>query len=474
VLKEKEILMSAARLEVLEDRRLLSFPLGLGASGADVGNSVIADRDGNVIVAGRYTGSVDFDPGSGVDRLTGGGGFVAKYTPAGALLWARRFDASVVKLAIDRGDNVYAAGSFDRTVDFDPRRGQSNVSSSGGTDGFVVKLSPAGNLKYVRTFGGGGDDAVGGLAVATSGEVYLAGTFGARADFNPESGRASIGNSGGLDGFVVALDNRGHYRWAGSFAGPDDESVADLDLDPGRNILVTGRYLGLVDFDPLNPVQSAGNAGTEQAYAFKWNNDGEFVWLAGFGGTGTTYGTSITSDRDSNVIVAGQFDGTSDFDPRAGTFNLTAPANGQTFVTRLNAAGNLAWAKAIGGSSAVERGPGEVSTDKDGNVYTTGRFSGTQDFDPNAGTQNLDAGVEEDVFVSKLDADGDFVFARNLGGNGDAFAVGSVLDRTGNILTTGGFKRTIDFDPGVATFTLSSQGDDDLFVSKLTSAGVAV
>jgi uncharacterized protein (AIM24 family) len=433
---------------------------------------VEVDADGDVIVTGTFRGTVDFDPSSGVANLTGGGGFVAKYTSAGTLVWARRFDASIVKLATDRGNNVYAAGSFDGTVDFDPRKGQNNVSSGGSTDGFVVKLSKNGNLSYVRTFGGKGADAVSGLATSTVGEVYLAGTFGARADFNPESGVASIGNSGGLDGFVCALDNGGHFRWAGSFAGPDDEQVSDLDLDPGGNVLVCGRYLGLVDFDPLNPVESAGDAGTQQAYAFKWDNDGAFVWLAGFGGSGTTFATSIASDRDSNVYLDGNFDGTTDFDPRAGTFNLTAPANGRTFVVKQNSLGSLVWAKAIGNTAQTTDAPGEVAVDKPGNVYVTGRFSGTADFDPGAGTQNLNAGTGDDAFVTKLDSNGDFVFAKNSGGNGTAFAIGSTLDRNANIVSTGGFRGAGNFNPSGTPINLTSAGEEDIFVSKLTSAGV--
>jgi hypothetical protein len=462
-------------IEALEERRLLAFPLGFGSTGADVGNAVATDRAGNTIVVGQAAGAIDFDPGAGDATLPGGGAFVAKYDSTGALVWARQFTgATAVKVATDRDNAVYLAGSFSGTVDFNPRRSRLDVTSGGGTDAFLVKLTTSGNLDYARTFGGKADDAATGLAVTTDSRVWLGGTFAGRADFNPESGVASIGNSGGDDGFIVALDDGGHYRWAGSFAGPNDEVVADLALDDDDNVLATGQYRGAVDFDPTNGDATTGLATTPQAYALKWDADGGFVWMAGFGGVGTTYGTSIAADRSGNVYTTGNFDDVADFDPGAATSTLTAPPSGQVFVSKLDPSKAFVFARALGGASATDTGPGEIAVDKDGNIYTTGRFTGTKDFDPGAGTQNLTSAGSFDVFVSKLNSAGNFVFARGLGGPGVESAVGSILDRNGDILTTGSFDATADFDPSGGTSNLTTIGSDDVFVSRLTSGGVIV
>jgi Ca2+-binding RTX toxin-like protein len=108
--------------------------------------------------------------------------------------------------------------------------------------------------------------------------------------------------------------------------------------------------------------------------------------------------------------------------------------------------------------------------DGSGNVYTTGHFSGTADFDPGAGTFDLTSAGGDDVFVSKLDADGNFVWADQLGGTSDDVGRGVAVDGSGNVYTTGYFSATADFDPGAGTFDLTSAGGYDVFVSKLEAA----
>jgi hypothetical protein len=463
------------RIEPLEERRLLSFPIGVGGTGSDVGNSVAADQEGNVYVAGLYEGTVDFDPGAGTANLSGGGGFVAKYLADGTFVWARRFDgATPAKVATDKHNNVYVAGSFSGTVDFDPRSSQHDVTSGGGSDAFVVRLTKNGNFGYAATFGGQADDTAGGLAVSTLGQVFVGGTFAGRADFDPStSGVTSIGNSGGDDGFIASLDETGAFRWAGSFEGPNDEEVSDLALDDSGNVLATGSYLGTTDFDPTNGTALTATAGNPEGFTLKWDNNGAFVWVAGFGGTGTTYATSVTVDRSGNVYTIGNFSRTVDLDPSGATFPVAGPKSGRVFVSKLDSSGAMVWGKAIGGSTVNDFGPGEVSVDRHDDVFVTGRFAGTQDFDPDGGTQNLTSNGDDDVFVSKLDSNGAFVFAKSLGGPTRDLARGSTLDRDGNILTTGAFTGTADFDPSGGTSNLVSNGsDDDIFVSKLDASGV--
>jgi hypothetical protein len=86
------------------------------------------------------------------------------------------------------------------------------------------------------------------------------------------------------------------------------------------------------------------------------------------------------------------------------------------------------------------------------------RFQGTADFDPGAGTFHLTSSGSDDIFVSKLDSAGNFVWAKAMGGpSGDA-GQGIAVDGAGNVYTTGSFQGTADFDPGAGTFNLTSSG----------------
>jgi hypothetical protein len=127
------------------------------------------------------------------------------------------------------------------------------------------------------------------------------------------------------------------------------------------------------------------------------------------------------------------------------------------------------WARQLSeGSSAYPKG---VAVDASAHVYTVGSFSGTGDFDPGPGTFNLAAVGYSDVFISKLDSAGHFVWAKQMGGGAHDAARAMVLDPGGNVYTVGTFRETADFDPGPGTFNLTSLGLSDAFISKLDSAG---
>jgi len=467
--------VSIQSFEPLESRRLLTtnFPITIGSAAADQANSVASDTSNNVYVCGTLGATADFDPGSGTANISAGG-YVARYAPDGTLLWARQLiGADPRKISADRDGNVYVAGGFSGTVDFDPRKGVQNVTSLGGSDAFILKLTSRGNIQFVKTFGGTADDVATGLRADASGNIRVGGTFVGRANFNP-NGSFLIKSSGGLDGFLVGLDANGAFQWAGSFGSSGDESLADVTIDDSANVIASGTYLGTVDFNPDHNVFDNNVALTVDAYTFKWDSSGAFVWSVGFGGLGTDGATGVATDRAGNVYTVGNFQDTADFDPSGSTFNLVGPSTGQVFVSKLNAAGTFVYAKAIGGAGSVGVGAAEVAVDKNQNVYTAGRFSGTKDFDPNGGTQNLTSNGVDDIFISKLNSSGNFVFAKAFGGAGEDIPIGNTLGYDGDIVISGDFTGTIDFATGGSAIDRLSNGDTDAFITKLDTTGAPV
>ena len=112
-----------------------------------------------------------------------------------------------------------------------------------------------------------------------------------------------------------------------------------------------------------------------------------------------------------------------------------------------------------------------ISVDGSGNVYTTGYFGVTLDFDPGSGTVNLTPNGYRDVFIQKLDSSGNFVWAKSFGGTGFDSGNSISIDGSGNVYTTGYFEGTVDFDSGSGTLNLTSNGNRDVFIQKLTSSG---
>src|SRR5690606_15385540 len=136
------------------------------------------------------------------------------------------------------------------------------------------------------------------------------------------------------------------------------------------------------------------------------------------------------------------------------------------FISKLDANGNFIWAKNMGGSFGDNRG-NSIAIDDSGNVYTTGHFQGTADFDPGTSTYNLIGAGGYDIFISKLDANGNFVWAKRMGGSSTDKAESIIIDDFNNIYTIGKFVGTADFDPGTSTYNLICTGTSDIFISKL-------
>jgi hypothetical protein len=190
------------------------------------------------------------------------------------------------------------------------------------------------------------------------------------------------------------------------------------------------------------------------------------------GSTTDDVGLSIKVDDVGNVYTTGYFKGTVDFNPGTGTFNLTASgSSSDIFVSKLNSSGVFIWAKRIGGTT--EDISISIAVDGLGNVYTTGYFKGTVDFNPGSGTFNLTAvGSSSDIFVSKLNSSGGFVWTRRMGGTTDDGGLSITIDGSGNIYTTGYFTGTADFDPSTGTFNLTAAGSfADIFIEKLNESG---
>ncbi|MBK8846295.1 MAG: T9SS type A sorting domain-containing protein [Bacteroidetes bacterium] len=164
------------------------------------------------------------------------------------------------------------------------------------------------------------------------------------------------------------------------------------------------------------------------------------------------------------------FYGTVDFDPNVGVFNLTAAYSYDCFILKIDSSGNLVWAKSIGRSPSPGNGIG-IAVDKSGNVYSTGQFGGTFDFDPGTGVFHLTSKGSDDIYVLKLDALGNFVWAKSIGSSGQDIGLSIDVDSSGNAYTSGVFQGTADFDPGVGVFNLTVSSGYDIFVSKLNSSG---
>ncbi len=181
-------------------------------------------------------------------------------------------------------------------------------------------------------------------------------------------------------------------------------------------------------------------------------------WVKSVGGNGYEYGNAIKVDENGNSYTLGIFRSTTDFDPSSNTFILSPNGDTDIFLLKLDINGNFLWCVSFGGGAPSEsyNDTGtDLVIDNSGNLYLTGYFKGTCDFNPGLGVFNLTSNGGSDIFILKLNSNGNFLWAKSIGGSFNDISTSIDLDKNNNIYLSGNFAGNTDFDPGNNTFFLN-------------------
>ncbi|MDP1725779.1 MAG: SBBP repeat-containing protein [Bacteroidota bacterium] len=451
----------------------------MGGNNTDYGTSITVDAAGNVYTVGTFLDSVDFDPGVGVYKLVstytgspftvGNDVFISKLDASGNFVWAKSMGGNVAdfgwSVAVDAAGNVYTVGNFKGLADFDPGAGTYNLASKGSWDVFISKLNASGNFVWAKTLGGTNFEAALSVTVDASGNVYTTGNFNGTADFNPADTLDYFMTAASGDIFISKLDSSGKFVWAKKLGGTGDDGGNSIHIDAWGNIYTTGYFQYTGDFDPGTGLVSLIAEGDYDIFISKLDPAGNFKWAKQIGGIAFDEGGELTSDASGNLYVCGNYNGTVDLDPGAGVFNLNNDLN-FGFTLKLDSSGNFAWAKSIGN--------GCIALDASRNVYVTSSFQGTADFDPGTGTYNLTSSGSDDIYIAKLDASGNIVWATHMGGTLSDWGRDIAVDASGNVYTLGWFNDIANLDPRAGIFNLTSKGKSDIFVHKMNQTKVGI
>ncbi len=210
----------------------------------------------------------------------------------------------------------------------------------------------------------------------------------------------------------------GNFVWAKRISGGTSEDGGNsIAVNSIGNVTTTGYFTNTADFDPGNGTYNF-TANYHDIFVSTLDASGNFLWAKQFARVSFTSsdfssGRSVALDATGNVYTTGYFTHIYDFDPGNGIYNLDSEVGGYIFVSKLDPSGNFIWAKQMGGGSIATDSGNSIAVDANGNVYTTGAFYYTADFDPGSGTFYLTAsGVYADIFVSALDASVKFSLGR--------------------------------------------------------------
>lgn len=260
------------------------------------------------------------------------------------------------------------------------------------------------------------------------------------------------------------------FNWAKSCGGNSAEQMEELILDVNKNVYTVGQFQGNVDFDPnAGSTFLKSKSSLYDVFVQKLDSNGALLWAKSFGGSSDDFGRSVTVDLQSNVYITGGFNGTVDFNPGSGVFNLTSSGGIDIFIVKLNAQGDFQWAKKIGGNQ-TDQGRSLI-VDNHGYLYVTGSFKSTVDFDPGTATHSITSAGQEDVFILKLDTQGVFSWAKTFRGLSSGYSRDIHVDDSNKLYVVGDFQGSFDFDPGSASYNRTSRGNTDYFIQKMDSSG---
>lgn len=462
----------------------LEWAKKIGGSSATSGTAVCADLQGNVYTVGLFSDTIDFDPGSGVFELTPdffgqNDIFISKLDAAGDFVWAKKFSGNGNKFPeavdLDSNGNLFLTGYFFNTVDFDPGADTFSLTSAGNADIFITKLDAEGNFVWSKQIGGNSNEVGHSIEVDLTGHVYLTGFFEGTVDFDSGESIASLNSIGASqDIFILKLNSIGGFEWVKQIGGSANDIGNCISTDSEGKVFLSGIFGTTVDFDPGEELYSLTSSGTVDAFVSKFEPSGAFVWARQLGGTGGEGEASLSLDSLGNVYCTGFFFETAYFDVSSGQSHAALLSSGgsDVYVVKFDHIGNFLWARSLGGPN--DEIPYSIDVDALGNVYSTGLFAGTADFDPGNQTAFLTAQGANDAFVSVLDSQGNFISAKRIGGTGLVIGNSIAVDTNQNIYITGILSGIADFDPNENVFNLTSEIVNSGFVAKWTGPQLGV
>jgi hypothetical protein len=435
------------------------------------------DPSGAVITCGSLEGLTDFDPNAGSSTLSSNGAkdaYIAKINSSGDYEWAVSFGSTsndiAYDVAADVSGNVYCTGEFTGTVNFNPNGTAANLTAFTGYNAFVIKYNSSGQFQWVKKFGGvsSGYETGRTITVDNAGNVISCGLFYGTVDFDPGAGVADLSFAGSYGSYISKLNSNGDYVWAKGFNG-SYTTPTEMKVDNNDNLYCVGYFYSSVDFDP-----GAGNytliGQYYDTYITKLNAQGNFVWAKQFSTTYNCVTSEISIDEQGNVYAAGGFDGTTDFNPDlvATETIINTTYTYRAFLVKLNSNGLFQWVKQLSPNSS-SRAYG-LKMDNEGNMYIAGTFRGTSDFNPDAIGEFPMTSVNtsyDDVFITKLSSNGDFISAQSFGGDNTDLINGMMMNpNNGMFILTGSFNGTCDFDPSSNSSSLTSAGSADAYIAR--------
>ncbi len=376
----------------------------IGSPEEDIGYGLKVDNSNNVYITGHTFGGLDSNNSLGSADV-----ILVKYDSNNKKIWTKQIgtpkEEKANGITIDSSNNIYISGYTKGKFD--------NDTYSSRPDIFLSKFNSGGTNQWIKSFGTPFDDFSNGIAVDSSGNIYISGYT--KGDFDNDSITANP------DIILLKYNPSGTKIWHKQIGTSFDDRGNGIAIDTSNNIYITGYSKGDLDNNT--------NSGKSDAFLMKFDSGGSKQWTKLIGTSSDDIANDIIIDSSNNIYITGYSNGYFD--------NHTNTGNSDIFISKYNSTGNKQWSKLFG--SNLDDVGNELALDSLSNIYITGFSRGNLDNKTNSGNS--------DIFISKYNSDGSNQKTELLGTSSDDKAYSVQLDSNNQIYITGytnGFSSTRD------------------------------
>lgn len=366
----------------------------------------------------------------------------------GMASWYKDIGAEPRRLAVDDEGNVYTVGVLRGLVDVDPSPATYNLYSSLNAV-YLGKYSNSGDFIWGFVLESPGLTSFGQDIYIEDSVITISGKINADTDFDPGTGTFNL-SSVTDKCFLAQYTTSGNFISAVNFGG---NSIPLTLTKTNNRIIVTGDISGTGDFDPGIGTTILTSVDYADGFVASFNDTLGLHWAQTIGSQNAATSNSVSADSGGNIYCSGTFSGSFDANPGTGISILNSKGLGDVFVIKYDQFGQFIWAQSYGGTDGDAGASIEIGSDD--NVYVSGTFQNTVDFDFGSGIAELTSRGDKDIFILKIDDQGDYIYAIDAGGSQGETIGQMSLNQYNEVFVTGSYRVNGYFDPDSGSPTIS-------------------
>ncbi len=426
-------------------------------------NGVFIDNHNNKFICGFFSGTHDFDPGPGVHQMSAITNtqastiYVVKLDSLNNFVWANSYGTTGsiwnYGFVVDSAGSVYTYGYYQGYLDYDPQNSTGYVTSEWWYyDSYMHKLDPNGHFEWIKSWGSNATDGIQKIQMDEDQNFYALGFYSDSTDVDPGPGNYMLHEStpGGNGYYIAKFDPDFNLLWAKQYESPGVIQPLQMTLDAADEITVTGRYLGVMDFD-MGAGTDSDTAYYYDMFTHVMDRSGNHKWHHSIEGPDIEMNGACAVDSQKNRYILGSFQSTMDFNPGGVPsvieFTPQSPNYSDSYILKLDSLGNQVWTKAIQGMGNNEAQGLKMESDQ---LIVFGQVDSRTDIDPNSGLIMIAPPymVNSLVFIEKLDSNANVLWHEEFLCSSTFYINGFEIDQNNDYFIMGYLSGHVDIDPG--------------------------